>query len=791
MGRIWLAVIGIAVLAIPVGCADAGNPIAVSSGGWTVTCEGQQGVISIAYGNLGTILKDVRLNLRDRDGLRQLKGWSVAKVGEKELSIRTADSFTAWEIKLGSEILTISTTTAEGVLTAEAPATQERIVARLQDPQGVPVTWVGTNAGASWGASETRNASFLPSRNPECMYFALGRVSSSNLHSLFDRPSDTAINFSDQTSMQRNPQDLDQLDMTIPVPGNALIRILPDYFTKVLGAPFYAAFDDSYFPKPPVVWGSWSSYYQDVTEQDIVRTTDWIAKNLKPYGFQYILLDDGYDRGEKGEHNWIGKWDQAKFPHGPRWLAEYIKSKGLHPGVWIVPNAYAEAAVDHPDWYLRDKQGNFIKDYDTPALDSTNPAVLDFLKKLFATLDDWGFDYYKFDGEFALPKYDPAVDRARLYDKTIDPVAAYRNRLKLIRETIGPKVMLEGSPEGTPLDGIGYFTTHWNGYDDYNSWQGMHRVLSSINDNAFLNHIAFYLIAGEGIDVSPWMTWEEAKQKKPPDFIKNAQDRQDHEAGFGTTLAEAHTMVTYMALTGGVYSVGSVMPELPEERTRLLKQTLPTLPILPIDLFSRGTDMNYERFQYTNPDVYIHNYPEVLDLKINAKSRVYDVVGLTNWRSGTVTRTLSFADKLGLDPNSPYIAFDFWGQKLLGVFKNQMEVDIEPHDTRVFLLHPLLNRPQLIGTSRHITSAYSVLDLRWEALKGQLLGSSETVAGDDYALFIHIPVGFTVSGVRETAKGQRRVPEHHELTGDLLKVSFQGQPEPVDWEVGFTASAAR
>jgi hypothetical protein len=246
-----------------------------------------------------------------------------------------------------------------------------------------------------------------------------------------------------------------------------------------------------------------------------------------------------------------------------------------------------------------------------------------------------------------------------------------------------------------------------------------------------------------------------------------------------------------MALTGGVYSVASVMPELPEERTPLLKQTLPTLPILPIDLFSRGSDMNYEKFRHTTPDVYIHNYPEVLDLKINAKSGVYDVVGLTNWRTGTATRTLSFADKLGLDPNSRYIAFDYWGQKLVGVFKDLMKVEIEPHDTRVFLIHPLLDRPQLVGTSRHITGAYSILGLRWDASGSRLRGSSETVAGEGYTLFIYVPEGMIVSQVRATAKGQREVPVKHELTGNLLSVSFQGQPEVVDWELEFAANAGK
>ena len=215
MGRIYLAVIGMAVLAVQVGWADAGTPVTVSSEGWTVTGDGEQGVISITYENLGTVLKDVRLNLRGQDGLQQLKGWSVGKVGEKGLSIHTAEPRTVWAIKLGQEALTISTTTAEGVLTGEAPATQDRIVARLLDPQGVPVTWVGTDEVKNgYGGSETRNPSFLPRRNSEVMYFALGQVASSNLHSLFDRKTDTVINFSDQTLMQRNRQDMDLLDVT-------------------------------------------------------------------------------------------------------------------------------------------------------------------------------------------------------------------------------------------------------------------------------------------------------------------------------------------------------------------------------------------------------------------------------------------------------------------------------------------------------------------------------------------------------------------------------------------------
>jgi hypothetical protein len=83
--------------------------------------------------------------------------------------------------------------------------------------------------------------------------------------------------------MQRNRQNQDILDVTIPVPGNTLIRTIPDYFKKTLGVPFYAPIDDSHFRTAPVVWNSWTAYYSQVREQDILSNADWIAAHLKPF----------------------------------------------------------------------------------------------------------------------------------------------------------------------------------------------------------------------------------------------------------------------------------------------------------------------------------------------------------------------------------------------------------------------------------------------------------------------------------------------------------------------------
>lgn len=783
----------VVVLLIAAGWARTADTLSVTSDGWTIRADGERGSLTINHDGLGAVMKEARLNLQRGHGLQQLNNWTVRRRSQDELWIKTAQPPSGWLFKLGPNTLRISSTSSVAVLSAQAPASANRIVARLLEPQGVPVDWAGTKEITSYGGHEIHNPSFLPTRNPECMYFALGRVSSSSFHSLFDRTVDMAIDFSEQTLMERNSQDPDLLDVIIPVLGNTVVRLIPDYFTKILGVPFYVPYDDSYFKTAPVAWNSWDRYYKDVTEEDIVGNTDWLARYLKPYGLKYVVLDEGYALGEKGR--WLLSWNPAKFPHGPQWLASYIKSKGLQAGLWFCPNGntHPGAVEEHPDWYVRLSDGKVAHDYGAAVLDATNPQALDFLREELTTLDEWGFDYYKFDGEWYAPKYMGNIDSDKLYNKSIDPLVAYRDRLKLIRNTIGPQRFIEACPAGTPLNGIGYFDSYFNGLDLYPSWQGMYPLFSSISANAFLNHIVAYVMPGEGINVEEPMSVEEAKKKREAfaDALAHKITREDPITAFGAATAEARTLVTYLALTGVVYSVASKMSELPQERVKLLKMTLPTLPIFPIDLFSRGNKLVWETFMHTTTDDYIDTFPEILDLKVNASSGVYDVVGMTNLRSWAVTRELSFKDKLGLNPHSSYAVFDFWNQKFCGVLKDQMKVEIEPHDTRVLLIHPALTRPQLIGLSRHITGAYSILDLKWEPAKNILRGSSQTMPGETYSLWVYVPDGVRLSLVRATASGQHEVPVHQKLVGNSLEVSFQGQQEVINWEVGFAANAPK
>ena len=97
-------------------------------------------------------------------------------------------------------------------------------------------------------------------------------------------------------------------------------------------------------------WCSWFYTYGDVTEEEVVRNAEFVSRNLKQHGLDYIQIDEGYQR-------YHGDWEgNEKFPHGMKWLAEKIKSYGLKPGLWLAPYVISEPTEvfqKHPDWLLK------------------------------------------------------------------------------------------------------------------------------------------------------------------------------------------------------------------------------------------------------------------------------------------------------------------------------------------------------------------------------------------------------------------------------------------------------
>ncbi|MBE6714328.1 MAG: glycoside hydrolase family 27 protein [Ruminococcaceae bacterium] len=122
--------------------------------------------------------------------------------------------------------------------------------------------------------------------------------------------------------------------------------------------------------RPPMGWNSWNTFGENISEALIMETADaMVERGLKDAGYEYIVIDDCWSLRKRGEDGRIVP-DPQKFPHGMKYLADYIHSKGLKFGMYTCAGTMTCAC--------------YPGSYDHEFLDAQ-------------TFADWGVDYLKYD----------------------------------------------------------------------------------------------------------------------------------------------------------------------------------------------------------------------------------------------------------------------------------------------------------------------------------------------------------------------------------------------------------
>ena len=107
-------------------------------------------------------------------------------------------------------------------------------------------------------------------------------------------------------------------------------------WTVLLAITFFGASAQKYdqlAKTPPIGWNSWNKFACNVSEKLIMQMADeMVSSGMQDAGYQYIVIDDCWqvDRDENGEI----VVDKDRFPHGMKYVADYVHSKGLKFGIY-------------------------------------------------------------------------------------------------------------------------------------------------------------------------------------------------------------------------------------------------------------------------------------------------------------------------------------------------------------------------------------------------------------------------------------------------------------------------
>jgi len=237
------------------------------------------------------------------------------------------------------------------------------------------------------------------------------------------------------------------------------------------------------------VWSSWYTFFEDISEKKLLDSIDELAT----FPIDVIQIDDGWETN-------IGDWSaNTKFPSGMAHMADYIRSKGKTPGIWLAPLIClpnSKIATEHPDWILKDETGtpaiagyNWETKYFT--FDSTLQEVKEYLHTLFEEIKSWGFKYFKLDFMYA-----GALPGVRSVQ--IDREQAYREAMQTIRHAVGDDSYLLGS--GIPMiASLGIFDGARVGPDTAPYWDNTERREDSSGPgawNSICNSLNRYWMSG-------------------------------------------------------------------------------------------------------------------------------------------------------------------------------------------------------------------------------------------------------------------------------------------------------
>jgi hypothetical protein len=493
-------------------------------------------------------------------------------------------------------------------------------------------------------------------------------------------------------------------------------------------------------------------------EKHIAQLADFAAKELAPFGFSVVQIDDKWQAGisTNGPHrDFMQHAANGPYPSGMKAAADHIKSDRLTPGIWFMPFAgtsYDPAFADRQDYFVKRADG---KSYETSwggtCLDMTYEPARNYLRDLAHRItQDWGFNYIKVDGlwtgtatrqQYVNSGYkDDNMGDAKLHDPLKTNIEAYRLGLKTLREGAGPDTFILGC----------------NGPQNMRSYSGAFGLVDAMrigpDNGAEWNRLTRGPVFGSRHYFLHDRIWH---NDPDPVYVRESMP-----------LKHAQLICSWVAISGQLNLSSEWLPGLPPERLDILKRTMPGhgLKPRPADLFE--------------------NDPPSWWLLTNATR---NIVAIYNWSDKEAEMTYPL-DKLGLNSTATYNAFDYWQNSLLTPIEREIKLTLPAQSCRILSLLPTSANPQVISTSRHVTQGIiDLLSETYDSTTQILSGQSKVIAHDPYELRIiarNKQIGSITLSDQDYIDGNKVTSIKAE--GDLIRIRIESPTtRVVTWHMKF------
>jgi alpha-galactosidase len=346
-------------------------------------------------------------------------------------------------------------------------------------------------------------------------------------------------------------------------------------------------------PTAYIGWSTWDYYGRDWT---LANVLDNARKTVELIPSANLIQIDGGWWPQRGD--FMDAHDRLQ-PGGMKALSRHIRELGLVPGIHfdgVRGDRKSEVAKKHPEYFLKDGNGDLIHDTYRQArdlleniyFDFSHPEARDYMRSVVRNMRiNWGYVYIKID--FLLHALNEDIRRRAFrgdasqkivpHDPRLTSVERLRLALETFREAMGPDAFFLACT--APIGIAAGFA------DGFRTGPDISPNMQQFRINTMATGANFYLHGKVYHNDADYVVSRSAEDEDHT-LVSNPK-----KSGGNMTLNEAEMWAWYVGLFGGPVLSGDNLPILREQRRELLRQAV-ALPkcdrFVPLDYWERGRE---------------------------------------------------------------------------------------------------------------------------------------------------------------------------------------------------------